>query len=94
MKYYRKKNNISQAKLAELCNVSAGTIGSIESGIIKPSFELMVLIATKLNIEPAELLKKNNSTENPFTKFQIKKLCELQEKINLLISEQINSLKE
>ncbi|WP_407428635.1 helix-turn-helix domain-containing protein [Treponema sp.] len=45
MKFYRKKTGLSQAKLAEMCNVSNGTIGNIECGVTKPSFDLIFSIA-------------------------------------------------
>ena len=57
MKFYRKQSGISQAELAEMCNVSNGTIGNIECGITKPSFDLIFLIASALSIQPAELFK-------------------------------------
>ena len=39
MKYYREKNNISQTQLAIICDCGTGTIGGIESGQAKPSFD-------------------------------------------------------
>lgn len=55
MKFYRRKKRISQSQLAEACNVSNGTIGNIECGITKPSFDLILLIADRLGVKP-ELL--------------------------------------
>ena len=34
---YRGKHNISQAKFAELCNLSVQTVCNIENGVQKPS---------------------------------------------------------
>ncbi|MBQ3798891.1 MAG: helix-turn-helix transcriptional regulator [Treponema sp.] len=56
LKKYRKKRGLSQERLAELCNVSTGTIGNIECGIGKPSFDLLVTMANVLGIHPARLL--------------------------------------
>lgn len=55
LKMFRKEKNISQAKLSELCNVSTGTIGNIECGSSKPSFDLILTIARVLNIHPSLL---------------------------------------
>ena len=49
MRFYRKRAGITQAGLAELCSVSNGTIGNIECGITKPSFDLIIKIA---NVSP------------------------------------------
>mgnify|MGYP002869471791 CR=1 FL=1 len=59
LKKYRKKRGLSQERLAELCNVSTGTIGNIECGIGKPSFDLLVTMANVLGIHPARLLSDN-----------------------------------
>lgn len=56
LKFYRKKKGYSQARLAELCEVSTGTIGNIECGKAKPSFDLLIGMADKLGIHPAFLL--------------------------------------
>ncbi len=56
LKRYRKKRKLSQEKFAELCNVSTGTIGNIECGIGKPSFDLLITMANVLGIHPGRLL--------------------------------------
>lgn len=55
LKKYRSQQKISQAQLAEHCGVSTGTIGNIECGLAKPSFDLIISIANTLNIHPAYL---------------------------------------
>ncbi|MBR2463381.1 MAG: helix-turn-helix transcriptional regulator [Spirochaetaceae bacterium] len=55
LKHYRRVANLSQAGLAELCNVATGTIGNIECGVAKPSFDLILSIADVLKIHPAFL---------------------------------------
>ena len=64
LKFYRKRANISQAELAEKCNVSNGTIGNIECGMTKPSFDLIFSIATALKIPTEDLFKSAEVNEN------------------------------
>lgn len=65
LKYYRNKKDISQAKLAELCDCGTGTIGSIESARQFPSFDLLFKIADVLEIHPADLfLREASKTKN------------------------------
>lgn len=81
LKYYRKKKGLSQAQLAESCDVSNGTIGNIECGITKPSFDLILLISAALSIEPENLFhnseyspKPDNQHSDIFSKEQLKKI--------------------
>lgn len=61
LKKYRNASNFSQAKFAELCNVSTGTIGNIECGVAKPSFDLLVTMSQVLGISPAQLFTENSN---------------------------------
>ena len=61
MKYYREKQKISQIHLAILCKCGTGTIGGIESGKAKPSFDMMTKIAKALKINPADLFIRDAS---------------------------------
>lgn len=61
LKYYRMKKNISQSKLAELCNCGTGTIGCIECGRQFPSFDMLFTIANVLEIHPGDLFIRNAS---------------------------------
>ena len=54
LKYFRKISGISQAELAEKCEVATGTIGNIECGLAKPSFDLMLQMARILKIRPGD----------------------------------------
>ncbi|MBS7294423.1 MAG: helix-turn-helix transcriptional regulator [Treponema sp.] len=54
--------SISFAQLSIICNCGTGTIGGIESGKAKPSFEMMIKIAEALIINPADLFKTRNMT--------------------------------
>lgn len=61
MKYYREKLNISQIQLSAECNCGSGTIGGIESGKAKPSFDMIIKIAEALSVTPADLFVRNSS---------------------------------
>ena len=69
IKYYREKLKISQAELSILCDCGTGTIGGIESGKAKPSFDMMIKIAEALKVTPADLFIRDISK----TKAEIKK---------------------
>lgn len=47
MKYYREKLGISWSQLSIICDCGTGTIGGIESGKAKPSFDMLIKIADK-----------------------------------------------
>lgn len=99
LKYYRKLNSFSQQKLAELCDVSNGTIGNIESGVTKPSFDLIITISQVLSITPEKLFAKEKNTEFIFTDRQIDILSnvlkkELSENLSISIDTVINSIRK
>ena len=62
LKFYRKERNISQEKLAEICDCGTSTIGCIECGRQTPSFELLIKISNALQINPADLFLRNASS--------------------------------
>ncbi len=73
MRFYRKRAGITQAQLAEFCDVSNGTIGNIECGITKPSFDLIIKIAAAIKISPSELFSSEEEsfdTSEPLTNTQ------------------------
>ena len=72
MKYYREKLGISQSQLSIICDCGTGTIGGIESGKAKPSFDMLIKIAEALKITPADLFIRDVSK----SKLEIKKLIE------------------
>lgn len=61
IKYYREQSGISQTQLSILCGCGAGTIGGIESGKAKPSFDMMIRIADALKVSPADLFVRDSS---------------------------------
>ena len=69
MKYYREKLGISQSQLSIICDCGTGTIGGIESGKAKPSFDMLIKIAEALKITPADLFIRDVSK----SKLEIKK---------------------
>ena len=68
LKLYRKEKDISQEKLAELCDCATSTIGCIECGRQTPSFDLLVKIANALSVNLADLFIRNASTTVTNTK--------------------------
>ena len=67
LKKYRKEKKLTQAQLSELCDVTTSTIGNTECGIAKPSFDLILDIATVLGVHPA-LLFSSNSIQSDVSK--------------------------
>ena len=93
-KFYRKKCGFSQSRLAELCDVSTGTIGNIECGITKPSFDLIVTLADRLHTTPEALFHADVQPvfeeENPvFTKKQLQRI---RQALTATISDTIRAL--
>ena len=62
LKEFRKKEGLSQMKLAEYCDTAPSYIGDIEIGRRFPSIEMIEKIAGVLKIEPYHFFK--NKTEN------------------------------
>lgn len=97
MKFYRKKKGISQAQLAESCNVSNGTIGNIECGRTKPSFDLILIIANSLEIKPESLFYSSESPSFSKTvsdKFSKTQLSKVKIAFNSAISKALEELKK
>ena len=60
IKTIRENKNISQRKMGELLNMSYGTYRDIEKGKIRLSLENYLLICKVLDINPLNLLTKEN----------------------------------
>lgn len=66
LKRIRKSQSLTQAQLAELCDISNGTIGSIECGIAKPSFDLIIKFSEILQVSPANFFEETEQ-QTPIT---------------------------
>ncbi|MCI8484498.1 MAG: helix-turn-helix transcriptional regulator [Lachnospiraceae bacterium] len=55
--YIRKSQKITSEQLAEMCDVNAGHIRQIESGIRLPSLNVFIEICNSLKISPEYLLE-------------------------------------
>ena len=60
LRFFRKRARLTQAKLAELCDVSTGTIGNIETGLTKPSFDLIIQMAISIGVTPSEFFSTDS----------------------------------
>jgi transcriptional regulator with XRE-family HTH domain len=67
LKKFRKKREISQMALAELCDTSGNYIGEIEMGRRIPSFEKIEKIASALRIGVHELFIQEIADKNAET---------------------------
>lgn len=72
VKYYREKLGISQTQLSIICDCGTGTIGGIESGKAKPSFDMIIKIAEALKVTPADLFIRESSKSKSEIKQQLK----------------------
>lgn len=63
LKKFRKSQNITQSELAELCDVSNGTVGNIECGVTKPSFDLLLKFAEKLQVQPGDFFRSEEDVQ-------------------------------
>ena len=96
LKEFRKKEGISQMKLAEYCGTSASYIGEIEIGRKFPSTEMIEKIARILGIEPYLFFKSmtensvlsNIENQKPRMPYSSKK--QLQKQVKSYIKRQIN----
>ncbi|MBQ0050837.1 MAG: helix-turn-helix transcriptional regulator [Treponema sp.] len=91
LKTARKEKNISQAKLAELCNVSTGTIGNIECGKAEPSFGLLFVLADALETTASDLIKEpKNITPRSEELITDGQLIKIKERLNEVLQEAFN----
>ena len=74
VKYYREKLGISQTQLSIICDCGTGTIGGIESGKAKPSFDMMIKISQALKVTPADLFIRDISKSKSQLKQELKTL--------------------
>jgi len=104
LKEFRKKEGLSQMKLAEYCNTATSYIGEIEIGRRFPSMELIEKIADILRIEPYRFFMNRNDknvnadTENLFPRLpnSMKKqiTTQIKTQINRSTSEILSEINE
>ena len=56
IKYFRKRENMTQERLAEICAVRRETISNLEAGKYNPSWDLVYRIARALQVCPCVLM--------------------------------------
>jgi len=92
LKKIRKKEKLSQMKLAEYCNTAPSYISEIEIGRKFPSTEMIEKIAKALGVEPYHLFKDwakaddNNGTEKFYPLLPISIKNEIKSQIESSIS--------
>jgi transcriptional regulator with XRE-family HTH domain len=98
MKEFRKKEGISQMKLAEYCNTSSTYIGEIEVGKTFPSMDMIEKIAAILRLQPYDFLidrteqNADINTENPYPKLPKSMRNEIRSELNFSMNELIREL--
>jgi len=55
LKFYRNKQELTQEKLSEICDISTDYLSQIERGKRTPSFKRMELLAKALDVEVYKL---------------------------------------
>ncbi|HEY1172499.1 MAG TPA: helix-turn-helix transcriptional regulator [Verrucomicrobiae bacterium] len=64
LKSLRNAKKISQEKLAELSGLDRSYVSLLERGLRQPSLETLFLIASALEISPAEIVRKIEKDSN------------------------------
>ena len=96
LKDFRKKEGISQMKLAEYCKTAHSYIGEIEAGRKFPSMDLIETISRVLKIEPYLFFKSRTGNsalieiEKPNTRISYSTKKQLQKQVKFHIKKQIN----
>jgi transcriptional regulator with XRE-family HTH domain len=92
LKEFRKKEGLSQMKLAEYCNTAHSYIGEIEVGRKFPSMELIEKIAIILKIEPYLFFKSRtgNSALNEIEKGNTRMSFSAKKQLQKQVKEHIN----
>jgi transcriptional regulator with XRE-family HTH domain len=96
LKEFRKKEGLSQMKLAEYCNTAHSYIGEIEVGRKFPSMDLIEKIAVILKIEPYLFFKSRTGNsalteiEKVNSKMPYSAKKQLQKQVKAHIKRQIN----
>ena len=100
MKEFRKKEGISQMKLAEYCNSSPTYIGEIEVGKKFPSIDMIEKIASILKIKPYQFFIDRTeqdadiNTENAYPKLPKSMQNEIRSELSFTVNELIRETLE
>lgn len=70
----RSKRELTQEKLAELVGYSTNHIAKLEAARTNPSFDLIVKIATSLNVEIKELFCYEEQNSPEYVKKELQKI--------------------
>ena len=58
LKQHRKKHQLSQEKLAELCSLDRTFVSELERGVKKPSLKTIFLISKSMNITASDFIRE------------------------------------
>jgi transcriptional regulator with XRE-family HTH domain len=98
LKEFRKKEGLSQMKLAEYCDTATSYIGDIEIGRRFPSMELIEKMAEILRIEPYHFFKNrtdnshNSDTESLFPRLPNSMKNQIKPQIKTQIDQSTNEI--
>ncbi|MBQ0040363.1 MAG: helix-turn-helix transcriptional regulator [Treponema sp.] len=90
LKKFRKVKNITQEKLAELCETETAYIGQIETNRRFPSINLIEKISAALNVEPYLLFKPEEcEDDNKIAEISNKIMKAMETDIKKVLSEEL-----
>lgn len=95
---FRKKEGLSQMKLAECCNTSPTYIGEIEVGKKFPSMDMIERIAAILRIKPFHFFidrtedNPDINTENAYPKLPLSMQNEIRNELNTSVNDLIKDV--
>ena len=98
LREFRRKEGLSQMKLAEYCNTAASYIGEIEIGRRFPSMEMIEKMADVLRIEPYHFFQNrannesDSDTENLFPRLPNSMKKQIQTQIKTQIDQSISEI--
>jgi transcriptional regulator with XRE-family HTH domain len=98
LKEFRKKEGLSQMKLAEYCNTAPSYIGQIEIGRRFPTMELIEKMADILRIEPYHFFKnrtddnRDSETESLFPRLPNSMKNQIRSQIKTHIDQSTNEM--
>jgi transcriptional regulator with XRE-family HTH domain len=94
MKFYRAKQGISQAKLAERMDTATNYVASIEAERRFPSVEVLEKMAAALEIDTIELFSMEPLKIETINRLQEDILGNIEQLVSKLVSDKLNSLRK